>query len=164
VDVRNSGFPWHSNLPLAILMVFAFAAALLKGNLYCSYVCPFGALQEGAARISPKKIVPDARLYRGLRWLRWIVTILAVYAIAALGGQAMRTVEPFSMLFMRYPGTVALVQAGVILLTALFVRRVWCRFLCPTGLVLDVFAQLGCKVRHLIRRRVGKRHACDETS
>jgi len=164
VDARNAGLPWLYNLPLAILMLFALVAALAKGNLYCSYVCPFGALQEGAARLSPRKIVPDKRLTRGMRWLRWIMAIVAIYAIAALGSDAMRTVEPFSLLFMRYPDSVTIVQAGVVVAASLFVRRVWCRYLCPTGLVLDIFAQLGCKVRHFIRRKAGRCNAGDETS
>jgi len=159
VDVRNYGLPWSYNLPLAILIVFALGAALFRGNLYCCYVCPFGALQEGAAKVLPWKLKPNDRIVRSLSWLRWIVTLLAIYAIAAAGSEAFRGIEPFSMLFMRYPGSVAIVQAGVVLAAALIVRRVWCRFFCPTGLIIDIFAELGCKVRYFVKGRMGRSHA-----
>ena len=63
------------------------------------------------------------------------------------------------MLFMRYPRSVAIVQAGVVLAAALVVRRVWCRFFCPTGLIFDIFAELGCKVRYFVKSRMGRSHA-----
>ncbi|MBN1283212.1 MAG: 4Fe-4S binding protein [Proteobacteria bacterium] len=156
VDLRSFGLALRHNLPLVILMAFAFAAALLRGNLYCAYVCPFGALQEGAAWLSRRKVRPGRRLERNMRWLRWIVAILAIYAIAVAGDDAFRSIEPFATLFMRYPGAVTLVQAGVVLMAALLVRRIWCRFLCPTGLVVDLVAELGGKIRHAaksLRRR-----------
>jgi len=159
VDVRNYGLPWRYNLPLAILIIFALGSALFRGNLYCRYVCPFGALQEGVAKLLPWKLRPSDRLVRSLRWLRWIVALLAIYAIAAAGSEAFRGIEPFSMLFMRYPGSVAIVQAGVVLAAALIVRRVWCRFFCPTGLIIDIFAELGCKVRRFVKSRMGRSHA-----
>jgi len=150
-DLGTTVIPWRHNLPLAILMIFALAAALVRGNLYCSYICPFGALQEGAARVMPKKVRPSDDLSRSFRWLQWIVAILAIYAILFAYNSAFRYIEPFSMLFTRYPDSVTLIQAGVVLAAALFVRRVWCRFFCPTGLIISIFSELGAKLRHHLK-------------
>ncbi len=158
VDLRFFGLPLRYNLPLAVLMLFALLAALVRRNLYCSYVCPFGALQEGAARVMPKKVCPSGGIERSFRWLRWIVTILALYAIAFEGSDAFRSIEPFSLLFMRYPNAVTLIQAGVALAAALFVRRVWCRFFCPTGLIIDIVAELGAKARHAFKAMRRRTH------
>lgn len=157
VDLRNGDLPSLAALPLLLLLLFALIATLVRGNLYCCFVCPFGALQEGAAAVGAPKCAPSDRALRALRWLRWIVAIAAIYAIAALGSSAFRTIEPFALLFSRWPGVTTIVQSAVILALALFVRRIWCRFFCPTGLVLDLIAMVGAKIRHaLFRRRKGK--------
>ncbi len=156
VDLRNGSLPSLARLPL-LLLLFAVVAAFLRGNLYCCFVCPFGALQEGAAAVGLPKCAPSDRAIRALRWLRWIVAIATIYAIAVIGSSAFRTIEPFALLFSRWPGVTTIVQTAVILLLALFFRRIWCRFFCPTGLILDLIAMFGAKIRHLLfRRRKGK--------
>jgi NosR/NirI family nitrous oxide reductase transcriptional regulator len=157
VDLRNLGLPGLARLPLIILLIFALAASLFRGNLYCTYLCPFGALQMGAAALRLPKCSPDRRVERSASWLRWIITPMVVYAIAALGSEAFRTIEPFALCFSPAAGVYVWVQTGVVLVAALFVRRIWCRFFCPTGLFLDVLALVGGKLKHgivsLIRRR-----------
>lgn len=155
VDVRNFTISWPTKLPLILLMLFALITSFWRGNLYCSYLCPFGALQEGAAAIYHKKCNPDSRTQKSLVWLRWIIAVVAIYAIAAMGSLAFRTVEPFALCFSREFDKTTLVQAGVVLISSIFVRRIWCRFFCPTGLVMDLLALLGSKLRHVIRRQSG---------
>ncbi len=152
-DLRSGILPGWSRLPLIILLIFAFLACLLRGNLYCCYLCPFGALQEGLARLPLPTCRPTERLSSNLRWLRWVVLIVAIYGIAALGSFAFRTIEPFALCFAWPPPTPVIVLTGIVFVAALFVRRVWCRFLCPTGLVLDLIALVGAKLRHALHHR-----------
>ncbi|MFA4874753.1 MAG: 4Fe-4S binding protein [bacterium] len=151
VDVRNLAVSWLARLPLVLLMIFAVAASLWRGNLYCAYICPFGALQVGAGEILPVKCCPDERGQHAFAWLRWLVAIATIYAIADMGSYAFRQIEPFALCFSRSPDRIALIQTGVVLVAALFVRRIWCRFFCPTGLVMDLMAMIGGKVRHSMR-------------
>jgi len=151
VDIRNLHFSWSAMLPLTILIIFAIGACLFKGNLYCSYLCPFGALQMGAAALKLPKIHPGERLEKAMRLLRWLITIIAIYAIAGLGSMAFRLLEPFSTCFSLAPDRMALIQTATVLVAALFVHRVWCRFFCPTGLILEIIALLGAKVRFKLK-------------
>jgi NosR/NirI family transcriptional regulator, nitrous oxide reductase regulator len=156
VDLRNLSFGWTANAPLAILIVFAVVAGLVRGNLYCASLCPFGALQEGCARLTPHKCAPGKRALATASYLRWIVAIVAIAAIADATSSAFRTVEPFALCFLWPPEKSALLQAGVVLAAALIVRRAWCRFFCPTGLVFDLVALLGAKARHAVKG-IGRR-------
>ncbi len=158
VDVRNFAVSWAAKLPLAILMAFALAASFWRGNLYCSYICPFGALQQGAAELMPAKCRPSDRMQRSLGWLRWFVAIATIYAIAGMGSYAFREIEPFALCFSRDPDLTTIIQTATVLAAALFVRRIWCRFFCPTGLVLDLIGQLGCKARHAALKFARRRH------
>ena len=164
VDLRNLGLPGLARLPLIILLVFALAASLFRGNLYCTYLCPFGALQRGAAALKLPKCSPDQRVERSAAWLRWIITPIVVYAIAGLGSEAFRTVEPFALCFSPAAGTYVWIQTGAVLLAALFVRRIWCRFFCPTGLFLDVLALVGGKLKHGIISLIRRRRAAGPTA
>jgi NosR/NirI family transcriptional regulator, nitrous oxide reductase regulator len=152
VDVRNLSLSWTSKLPVVILMFAALIAAFWRGNLYCAYLCPFGALQEGAAKILPVKCDASERMRHSLSWLRWIVAIGSICAIAAMGSYAFREMEPFATCFLRSPERVTIIQTCVVLVAALFIRRVWCRNFCPTGLVLDLIALLGARARHVVMK------------
>ena len=57
----------NANSPV---IIFIFMEENAPGNLYCSYLCPFGALQEGAAKLFPKKCRPEPKRSSGLAWLR----------------------------------------------------------------------------------------------
>lgn len=159
IDLRNLVIPGFAKAALLLLIAFGVLSAFWRGNCYCAYLCPFGALQEGAAALNLPKCHLDAKTDRRWSWLRWIVAIAAIYAIAAEGSQAARTMEPFALCFARDPVRPVLIQTGVVLAAALFVRRVWCRFLCPTGLVFDLLALLGAKGRHAIAQFRRRRHA-----
>ncbi len=150
VDLRNGTLPPH--LPLLLLLFFAVIASLVKGNLYCAYMCPFGALQEGASRLRFPKCRPADSAEKNAGWLRWIILIASVFAIA-IGVQSFRTIEPFALLFSRTRMFVVYIHAGVVIAVALFIRRPWCKYFCPTGAVLDLLSQLGGKVRHWKRQR-----------
>lgn len=148
VDFRNLRISFSAGLPITILIIFAFVAALAKGNLYCSYLCPFGALQTIAAKLRLPKVCPSKITMKNMEYLRLLMAIIAIYAIAGTGSIAFRFIEPFSLCFSHEPDRMALMQASVVIVAAMFVRRVWCRFFCPTGLIFDLFAMLGAKIRH----------------
>jgi len=148
VDLRNGALP---HLTLALLFIYAVAASLTKGNLYCAYLCPFGALQEGASRVGVPKCTPAGAVEKNAAWLRWIMLLVSVFAIAG-GVSAFRSVEPFARCFARVFDPMVLAQAGVVVIAALFIRRPWCRYFCPTGAVLDLVAQLGVKIRMKMKR------------
>jgi hypothetical protein len=147
VDLRFSYIP-RSNIPLFILMVFAFLACILRGNLYCSYLCPFGATQDAASRFKATKICPARGIESKARYMRYLILLLTVYAIVRLGSDTARTVEPFSLCFSGNPPFQIVVQTAAAISACLFVRRAWCRFFCPTGLCLDILALIGAKIRY----------------
>lgn len=150
VDMRNGILP--SYLPPIILMAFALGVALIKGNFYCAYVCPFGSLQELAGRARAPKCHPSEAAYRNASWLKWIILLATVFAIAT-SIDAFRSIEPFALFFSRTYQPIVWTQAGIILFGSLFVIRPWCKYFCPTGALLSLICQIGHKMRRRIRRR-----------
>ncbi|MPM71383.1 putative electron transport protein YccM [bioreactor metagenome] len=134
-----------------VLMVLGFIVAILFGNIFCGYICPFGTFQEwlgGLGRkLFPKKynhMVPE-KLDRALRYLRYGVLGLVVVETAAVGKLVFQSVDPYYALFNFFTGEVALTAFAVlaaVMLLSLIIERPWCRYFCPYGALLGLFNTL----------------------
>lgn len=153
IDMGFGIFPGLTNLALFLLLIYAAATALLKGPLYCSYLCPFGALQEGAAALKIPKLNLNESTIRRARLLRWLLLIATVVAVVGFNIKAFRNIEPFAMLFSPVVSKAVLIQAVFIVILGFFFRRPWCRVFCPTGLVIEILSRLGTKLRCKIMPR-----------
>jgi len=147
IDIGYGYIPGWSNLALLILLVFAIVSALFKGPVYCSYLCPFGAMQDGASAFKIPKCKIDDKWMRYAGYIRWPVLLAVIAVVAGFNIYALRNVEPFARCFAPDAGSAVWVQSGTILIAALFLRRPWCRIFCPTGLVIETLSRLGTKLR-----------------
>jgi hypothetical protein len=136
--VNGISFPEH--LPLASLAGLALLVPILyKKNIYCLYLCSFGAAQElvgqttGSKRSISKKIV-NLLLACGSVLLGFIGIIL----LAGIDFD-LSMVEPFTVFSMRAISFWVLLLAGLCLLVSVYYPRFWCRFLCPTGRIINLF-------------------------
>jgi NosR/NirI family nitrous oxide reductase transcriptional regulator len=123
------------------LFVLPLAAALLFGRVFCSGVCPLGAIQE---LMVLKPIEVPARLDRALGGLKWVYLGVALY-FALLPAVERDFVicryDPFVGLF-RFTGAAWLLMVGgAFLVAGIFVGRPYCRWLCPYGALLSAFSR-----------------------
>ncbi len=117
-------------------------AAVLWGRVFCSGVCPLGAIQELTA-LRPVQV--PRRLDGGLAWLRWVYLGLAV-GFAVLPAERREFLicrfDPF-VGFFRFTGPLhMLLIGGGLLLLGVFVGRPYCRWLCPYGALLSLLSRL----------------------
>jgi polyferredoxin len=128
-------------LPWTVVAVFALPVvfALLVGRVFCSSVCPLGAIQ-------------DLVLLRPVRvpaWLQYPLGLLpyvylgAGVLFATLGGQfIICEYDPF-VSFFRLGGRPGILYFGAGLLAlGMFVGRPYCRFLCPYGALLGLCSRV----------------------
>ena len=107
--------------------------ALFFGRVFCSAVCPHGALQD---LMLVKPITVPAWLEHGLRMIPYIYLGLAIVFAATGGGFIICQYDPFVTLF-RLSGSALMVSSGIgLLLLGMFVGRPYCRYLCPYGVLL----------------------------
>jgi polyferredoxin len=131
-----------SNLVLALGLLIGTVVA---GGAFCGWVCPFGALQELLAAVRrwlrlPELRIPD-QVDRWLRYGRYVVLAGILYATISTvklwfaGFDPYRTV--FSLDWLFEPNLAeswpAYLVAGLVLVGALVIPRLWCRYLCPLG-------------------------------
>lgn len=154
IHALRTDFKWELFLldPLIfILWGFVAMAMLFWGRgVFCGWLCPFGALQEllneAARRLGVRQWEPPWALHERLGMIKYLV-FLAIFAISLNSMDwAFRAaeVEPFKTVvalhFMRAAPFV--IFAAAMLTAGLFVRRFYCRYLCPLGGALALPARL----------------------
>jgi ferredoxin len=121
--------PWT----VAAFFLLPLVATALFGRTFCGGVCPLGALQE---LVVWKPLRVPAWLNGLLRLLPPLYLGLAVLLAATGADYIICRYDPF-IGFYRLGGPMAMLTAGAVLLIGgMFVGRMYCRYLCPYGVLL----------------------------
>ena len=132
------------NLAWYLLVVLVGVSTILWGRVYCGRMCAFGALTQILDRIVPARWrveVPRA-LERRASWIKYGILAGAIgYFLVTRDPLIYPYIEPFWLF--GFHGTPALwVALSVLLVATLFVRNLYCRFLCPVGAALGLLSKL----------------------
>ncbi len=140
---------WNLPIPKYNIGYYAFGAfvlgsTILWGRLYCGRVCAFGALTQLMDAVLPARwrLEPPPALERRAAWIKYgLLGGVVLYFLATRDLLVYRFVEPFWM-FGLFGTTPMWIGLGVLLLATVFVRNLYCRFLCPVGALLGVLSNL----------------------
>ena len=127
-----------------LLIVFTVVSTVLWGRLYCGRICAFGALTQLMDRIVPARyrVEPPAWLDRRLVCLKYVVLgAVVLYFLASGDTLVYRYIEPFWM-FTLEGNAVMWTLLAVLLLATVFVRNLYCRYLCSVGAGLGLLSNL----------------------
>lgn len=131
---------------------------MLFGNLYCGYLCPFGALQELISFVLPKRF--KARLSLSTisagRFVKYAVLFIVVVTFFINGSRRLLEADPLTAFFGWRAWSREFVTAIAVLVATLVVTRLWCRYLCPTGAFLSLFNLAGWLKRWLPAKKFGR--------
>jgi polyferredoxin len=124
-------------------------SALLAGPVFCSWICPLGAVQDWmrklAAKLGLRTVRIPERLDRAASLLRFVVLGLILWATARSFNLVFMRVDPYYALLHFWTGEVApaaLVILALVLAASIIVARPWCRWLCPMGGILSLLGRL----------------------
>jgi ferredoxin len=133
-------------IPLSALLFFIIPLgfALFAGRVFCAGVCPLGAIQE-LTGFKPVRI--NRNVEAVLAALPFVYLALAVLFSATKSQFLICRYDPFVGIF-RFDAPATMVIFGALLLiSGIFVNRPYCRFLCPYGVLLNLFSRFS--VKHL---------------
>lgn len=137
LSLRWPALGWNAAFFLVVLIP---AIVLLFGNVYCGYLCPFGALQELAGDLRPRRLAtdPDLSVWRYGRVVKYALLVLLVVAYSLTADHAVLRADPLTTVFSRLREAWVLLLTVAIILVSFFYRRFWCRNLCPVGAFLSL--------------------------
>ena len=126
-----------------LFAVFTVVTTVLWGRLYCGRVCAFGALTQLMDRVVPARLRVEVPpwLEQRAAWIKYgLLVAVLLYFLATADIPAYRWVEPFWM-FTRRGTTAMWIALAVLLAATVFVRNLYCRFLCPVGAFLGILSK-----------------------
>lgn len=128
-------------MPLFVLLLFILPIifALLFGRVFCAGVCPLGALQE----------IVNIRNYK---LSKTVTGVLSIFPWIYLGFAVLFAITNSSFILCRYDPFVGIFRLGgewpllifgiILLIFSVFIGRPFCRFICPYGAILSLFASV----------------------
>jgi NosR/NirI family nitrous oxide reductase transcriptional regulator len=132
------------NLAWYLFFGFTVVSTVLWGRLYCGRVCAYGALTQTLDTVIPRRFryeVPRAIEKRAAVIKFGILFGVIGYYLATHDLLVYQWVEPFWM-FGLFGTTGMWLGLAVLLAATVFVRNLYCRFLCPVGAALGLMSYL----------------------
>ena len=132
------------NLAWYFFAIFTLVTTILWGRLYCGRICAFGALTQLMDRIVPAKLRVEVprRIEQHASKIKYaLLAIVVLYYVGTKDISIYRYVEPFWMFSLR-ASTGLWIGVAVLLVATVFVRNLYCRFLCPVGAFLGLLSTL----------------------
>lgn len=120
-------------LPL-LLIIVAFVFPLFgKRQHYCTWICPYGASQEIINSISPFKIKISAKTSNILKSIQKILWVIIMFIMCSGIYFDIMNYEAFTIFLFNNAYIPALIIGFTFLILSLFIKRPYCKYLCPTG-------------------------------
>ena len=132
------------SIPLSAMLFFIIPLvfALLFGRVFCAGVCPLGAIQEltGFRHVRIHKSVEAV-----LAAIPFIYLGLAILFSATQSQFIICRYDPFVGIFRLNAPYTMIIFGALLLLAGIFVNRPYCRYLCPYGVLQNIFSRFSSK-------------------
>lgn len=126
-------------LPALVMLCMALIMPFLgRRRYFCTWVCPYGSLQQLAWQIPVPKLHLGDKALRLMRRCRTGVLLALLFSLWAGYGLFLLDYEPFSAFLVTVAPPVVVVLAAFFVVLGLFVPTPWCRALCPLGELLEL--------------------------
>jgi len=133
------------NLAWYLLAAVTVASTVLWGRVYCGRICAFGAFTQllDATLPSAWRVNVPKAIERRAAWIKYgILATVVTYFLVTKDPLIYPYVEPFWMFGLHLRTPVLLTLLATLLVTTVFVRNAYCRFLCPLGAFLGIVSTL----------------------
>lgn len=121
-------------VPMALLLVTAFIYPMFgRTDHYCTWLCPYGSLQDLAGKCCNKKLHLSGTVVRALTTFRQVLWFVLMWLLWTGLCFDWMDYEVFAAFMIKSASPVVLCIAIVFVLLSVFVNRPYCRFVCPTG-------------------------------
>lgn len=121
---------------VVLLIVGLLYPVFNKPGHYCTWICPFGSLQELAGKVSKRKLKIGPRTLKALDTFRSVLWVVLLSFLFIGWGVQWIDYEIFTGFLVKSASLVVISVGAVFVILSVFVNRPFCRFVCPTGTLL----------------------------
>lgn len=151
--------PGGERTGILLFLGLLLGVTLWRGRVWCTHLCPFGALAELGGWACRARARTPRPLARAARVLPFVLLGAVSGAIAWTGRMEAAGAEPFASTFNVLSGRLApaaawdaapaaLALAALVLALSLVSPRFYCRHLCGAGAILKIVARGGARPAH----------------
>jgi len=147
-----------ANLSAAFLITIGIPMiVLIFGNLYCGYICPFGAAQELISRLRPAKLrlSLDKETMRKAGFVKHLILFIVITVFFLTRDHIILSADPLVSVFSRTRNHLVLWMALTFLAASFIYPRFWCLYLCPAGAFLSLLNRIALLKRYLPAKKFG---------
>jgi len=112
--------------PIFITLAFIMGTGLVLGTLVCGWACPVGFIQDIFHTLRFKEIKITNK-WKETRYFTLFLSVLLIFLELRFGFFSKRGMGVFH--------EVTIIGGGLLLFSTFFIKRSFCRFLCPLGLI-----------------------------
>ena len=133
------------------LMVITAIMTVVFGRAFCGYICPLGTLQEWIRALGRRLGIRNdyelpTEVDRYARNVKYVILVVVLYLTFTTGELVFRDYDPYVSL-MHFgeefeEKILGYSVLGLVLVTALFVKNAWCRYICPLGAFYAVLSKM----------------------
>jgi len=136
---------------------------IIFGNIYCGYICPFGAAQELIGYIVPGRFkqLMSAESMQKARFIKYVVLLVLIIVFFFSRNRTTLAADPL-ISFFNYQSSILDFRSAMLLIVvvaligSIFYGRFWCRYLCPAGAFLSLLNNVAILKRYLPAKRFGR--------
>ena len=129
------------------------------GNIYCGYICPFGAIQELLGYVVPerfKRPIPVETMQKA-RFVKYGLLFVVIIVFFFSRNRTTLAADPLILIFnFQFWQLSILLIVTIALIGSVFYTRFWCRYLCPVGAFLSLFNNVTILKRYLPAKKFGR--------
>jgi predicted membrane-bound spermidine synthase/Na+-translocating ferredoxin:NAD+ oxidoreductase RnfG subunit len=129
------------------------------GNIYCGYICPFGAVQELLGYVVPKRFRHPISMeaMQKARFVKYGVLFVVIIVFFFSRNRTTLVSDPLISIFnFRFWQSSILLIAAIALTGSVVYTRFWCRYLCPVGAFLSLLNKVVILKRYVPAKKFGK--------
>ena len=134
---------FRSDLPQLLILVFTVVTTLFWGRVFCSSLCPFGALQDFIAHFTPKRLQKELpqKIHDLAIYIKYaVLAFLIVMALSFTNLSLFQYFEPFGTIFYFSQSYLLWGILAAFIFATIVIPRFYCRYACPLGAALGVAA------------------------
>lgn len=150
-----NGLNIETQLFIFIVLLLSIILPLVTNkSFYCQFVCPYGALQELAGKITKNKIQFDRPINRIFKSFRYIYLFIIFLMIILSTDLVLENFEPFGAFRYNFASLSTLIIAVLFLFLSVIINKPWCRYFCPTGALLSLLRSSTSKTGKLSDKKI----------